>query len=80
MREKINDVATPLVVLSGIVPDLHVKVHDTSGACITIQPRGGKLVVYDNPVRVLTNSPEFPWHLNNLNNYLNLTAEYPASK
>jgi choloylglycine hydrolase len=28
----------------------------------------------------VSNSPEFPWHLTNLNNYLDLTSAYPASK
>ena len=82
VKENIGKIALLPVVLDliGIVPDLHIKAQDSTGACITIEPRGGKLVVYDNPVRALTNSPEFPWHLNNLSNYLNLTADYPSSK
>jgi choloylglycine hydrolase len=82
VKEKIGQVAMLPVVLDviGIVPDLHIKVQDPTGACIVIEPRGGELKVYDNPVRVLTNSPEFPWHLTNLNNYLNITAGYPAGK
>jgi penicillin V acylase-like amidase (Ntn superfamily) len=28
-----------------------------------------KVNVYDNPVYALTNTPAFPWHLENLNNY-----------
>lgn len=31
--------------------------------------------VYDNPVKVLTNNPPFPFHLYNLQNYLNLSAK-----
>jgi choloylglycine hydrolase len=62
------------------VPDLHIKVQDPTGACITIEPRGGTLAVHDNPVRVLTNAPEFPWMLTNLNNYLNMSAAYPANQ
>lgn len=82
VKEKINQVAMLPVVLDviGIVPDLHVKVQDPTGACITIEPRGGKLVAYENPVRVLTNAPEFPWHLTNLNTYLTVTANYPGGK
>lgn len=82
VKQKIGEVALLPVVLDiiGIVPDLHIKVQDASGACITIEPRDGKLLVHDNPVRVLTNSPEFPWHLTNLNNYLNISAGYPAGK
>ncbi len=82
VKQKIGEVALLPVVLDiiGIVPDLHIKVQDPTGACITIEPRDGKLLVHDNPVRVLTNSPEFPWQLTNLNNYLNITAVFPAAK
>ena len=82
VKENIGKIALLPVVLDliGIVPDLHIKVQDPTGACITIEPRGGELVVHDNPVRVLTNSPEFPWMLTNLNNYLNMSAAYPANQ
>ncbi len=30
---------------------------------------GGRQRVYDNPVKVMTNAPGFPWHLTNLGNY-----------
>jgi choloylglycine hydrolase len=82
VKAKIGEIAMLPVVLDiiGIVPDLHVKVQDSSGACIVLEPRGGQLVVHDNPVRVLTNAPDFGWMLTNLNNSLNLTADYPAGK
>lgn len=82
VKAKIGEVVMLPVVMDiiGMVPDLHVKVQDSSGACIVIEPRGGELVVHDNPVRVLTNSPDFPWMLTNLNNSLNLSANYPASQ
>ena len=34
-----------------------------------IEFANGKKNVYDNPVGVMTNGPEFPWHLTNLSNY-----------
>jgi len=82
VKDKIGAIAMLPVVLDiiGIVPDLHVKVQDPSGACIVLEPRGGQLVVHENPVRVLTNSPDFGWMLTNLNNHLNLSAGYPAAK
>ena len=82
VRANIDKIALLPVVLDliGIVPDMHIKVQDPSGECIVIEPRGGKLEVYENPVRVLTNAPEFPWMLTNLNNYLNMSAAYPADK
>ena len=82
VKERIGEVVMLPVVLDliGIVPDLHIKVQDPTGACITIEPRGGELKVYDNPVRVLTNAPEFPWHLTNLNSYLNISAGLPEGR
>ena len=35
--------------------------------------------VYESKVGVLTNSPEYPWHLVNLRNYVNLRPEPAAS-
>jgi choloylglycine hydrolase len=77
---KIALLPVPLALIGGIVPDLHIKVQDPSGECIVIEPRGGELVVHENPVRVLTNAPEFPWMLTNLNNYLDMSASYPANQ
>lgn len=54
-------------------PPFHYAVFDKSGNGIVIEPIDGKLVVYDNPLGVLTNSPTFEWHMTNLRNYINLT-------
>lgn len=54
-------------------PPFHYVVYDASGKSIVIEPVGGVLKVYDNPVGVMTNSPTFDWHLVNLNNYVNLS-------
>lgn len=51
----------------------HYIVYEKSGASIVIEPIDGKLVVYDNPLGVFTNSPTFDWHMTNLNNYINLS-------
>lgn len=54
-------------------PPFHYIVYDKSGACLVIEPIGGKLVTYDNPIGTFTNSPTFDWHMTNLRNYINLT-------
>lgn len=51
----------------------HFIVYDKTGASIVIEYTDKKLCVYDNPTGVLTNAPELPWHLTNLNNYTFLT-------
>lgn len=55
----------------------HYIVYDKSGKSLVIEPVNGKLLTYDNPLGVFTNSPEFPWHLTNLRNYINLTPNNP---
>jgi len=56
----------------GLVPPFHYVVYDKSGKSVVIEPIDGKLVIYDNPLGVITNSPTFDWHMTNLNNYVNL--------
>jgi choloylglycine hydrolase len=58
----------------GFSPPFHYVVHDPDGKCIVIEFINGKMVVYDNPLGVMTNSPTFDWHITNLRNYINLTA------
>lgn len=53
---------------------LHYTVHDATGASIVLEYVGGKLNIYDNPIGVLTNSPDFPWMLTFLSNTVNLSA------
>jgi choloylglycine hydrolase len=55
------------------VPPVHFAIHDASGKSLVVEYVSGKLNLYDNPIGVITNSPEFSWHLTNLRNYLNLS-------
>ncbi|MGL4655885.1 MAG: choloylglycine hydrolase [Sarcina sp.] len=56
-------------------PTLHWILTDKTGKSIVIETtkRDG-LRVFDNNVGVLTNSPTFDWHLTNLKQYINMTA------
>ena len=36
--------------------------------------------LYHNPYQVLTNNPPFPYHLENMNHYLNLTAQEASNR
>lgn len=60
---------TALAPLHGAVTPFHFVIHDRSGKSIVVEYSNDKQNVYDNPVGVMTNGPEFPWHLTNLNNY-----------
>lgn len=56
------------------IPPAHLTLHDATGASIVIEPIGGKLVITDNPLGVMTNSPTFDWHMTNIRNYVNLSS------
>jgi choloylglycine hydrolase len=71
-----GDVAVAPTLLPGwppVVQPFHWIVYDKSGKSIVIEPLKGKLVVSDNPLGVLTNSPSFDWHMTNLRNYITLS-------
>jgi choloylglycine hydrolase len=60
---------------------LHAMIVDPSGGAIVIEFKGGKAVVFDNPVGVIANNPDFGWHLTNLRNYGQLSnTPFPAAK
>lgn len=68
-------VITPTVTRSwGAQPaPFHYIVYDKTGDCVVIEPVGGKLLLHDNKLGVLTNSPTFDWHMTNLRNYIHLS-------
>lgn len=63
-----------------VVLDFHYVVHDALGGCVVFEYVNGDLKTYDNPVGALTNAPTFDWHLTNLANYVNLSANNAVPK
>ena len=60
---------------------LHWIVTEPSGKSIVIEFVKKKMVIYDAPLGVITNSPPYDWHITNLRNYVNLSAlSLPAKK
>ena len=58
---------------------LHWIVADKTGASITVESTTAGLNVYDNPVGVLTNNPQFPDQLVNLSNYQSVSPADPQN-
>ena len=58
---------------------LHWIISDSERS-ITVESVRDGMKIYENPVGVLTNNPEFPWHMTNLSNYINLTANEPENR
>jgi choloylglycine hydrolase len=70
-----GEVAISLVLTPGFPPQVqpfHFVVYDNSGKSLVIEPLDGKLVLYDNPLGTMANSPTFDWHMTNLRNYVAL--------
>jgi choloylglycine hydrolase len=63
----------------GMAPPVHFRIVDRTGAAAVVEPIGGTLKIYDDPLGVLTNSPTFDWHLTNLGNYVGLTPMIKSS-
>ncbi|OLS02754.1 linear amide C-N hydrolase [Tissierella creatinophila] len=55
-----------------ISPDFHFMFADSTKRCIIIEPKKRKLVYYENPYNVMTNSPCFKSHVKRLNKLLDL--------
>ncbi len=53
-------------------PDFHYMFADSTKRCVVIEPRKGKLIYYENPYDVMTNSPSFESHIRRLNKFLDL--------
>ncbi|MEA3232903.1 MAG: choloylglycine hydrolase family protein [Thermodesulfobacteriota bacterium] len=70
-----GEVAISPVLTPGFPPEVqpfHFVVYDKSGKSLVIEPIDGKLVLYDNPLGTMANSPTFDWHMTNLRNYVAL--------
>ncbi|MCI0922566.1 linear amide C-N hydrolase [Sphingobacterium rhinopitheci] len=62
-----------LAMLGGLKTPFHFAVYDKTGGSVVVEVKNGALIIYDNPLGVMTNGPEFPWHIENLNNYSHMT-------
>lgn len=63
---------TRLAMVGDLPFPFHIVVHDKAGKGVVIEWQNGTQTVHDNPVDVMTNGPEFQWHLTNLSNWTHL--------
>ena len=78
VRARLRDVRVVTVEdprFGGAPLPFHWKIADETGACIVVEiVNGGEIKVYDALRGVISNSPEYDWHLTNLRNYLGLSG------
>lgn len=74
MREDLERLKITNVSFAKGVPasPLHWMVSDDK-ECIVVEQMKDGLKVWDNPIGVLTNNPPFSFHLENMNNYMDLS-------
>lgn len=75
-----NTNITNLSFKKGLEPTpLHWIVADKNRA-ITVEQTKDGMKIFENPVGVLTNSPEFDMHILNLSSYMNVSSKEPENK
>lgn len=61
------------------IAPLHFMLSDKTES-IVIEPTAEGLKIYDNPYDVMTNNPPFPYHMWNMQNYLNLSRDFGENR
>ncbi len=75
VKEIINDINITNIPFNNFpLADLHWMISDDNDCIVVEQVKEG-LKVYDNKIGVLTNNPQFSYHLTNINNYINLSPK-----
>lgn len=73
-----------VIIFSYVVPALgaappgHIIVYDASGKSLVIEfDEKGAMQLYDNPLGILTNAPDFPWHIKHLRQFIGMNDQNP---
>lgn len=64
----------------GMAPPAHCIIYDASGKSVVMEFGDGKVEFYDNPLGILTNAPDFPWHINHLRQFIGMSDENPKPR
>jgi len=60
---------------------LHFIFSDATGATYVLEPQGNGLILQEDKIGVMTNTPDYNWHKTNLSNYLGAsTTNFGAKK
>ena len=70
VKAAINDVR--IINVDPTASTVHWRITEPNGRQVVLEIVDGKPNFYENEIGVLTNSPGFPWHMTNLNTYVNL--------
>lgn len=76
VKEALRQIDVVSIAVGGDSSTVHWRIGEPNGRQVVLEFIDGKALFYENPVGVITNGPEFSWHLTNLSNYINL---YPGA-
>lgn len=72
----ITVVGVPVNGWGPVAPPLHFQIIDAQGRHVAVEPtQAGSLQITENPTGAFTNSPDLPFHLLNLTQYMNISPE-----
>lgn len=63
-----------------LAPPGHCIIYDASGKSVVLELDGGQVKLYDNPLGILTNAPNFPWHIAHLRQFIGMNPENPKPR
>jgi choloylglycine hydrolase len=73
---EITVVDSPVNGWGPVAPPLHYQIIDAQGRHVAVEPtQPGSLQITENPTSAFTNSPDLPFHLLNLTQYMNVSPE-----
>lgn len=64
----------------GMAPPLHLSLTDANGKMIVIEFTNGVTTIHDAPLGVVTNGPNYDWHMENILNYVDLNTSLSKRK
>lgn len=74
IKRAIEKKEVDIISIDSRIGTVHWRFAEPGGRVVVLECTEGKAKFYENPLGVLTNSPNFPWHLTNLANYINLRS------
>ena len=74
IKSAIEKKEVDIISIDSRIGTVHWRFAEPGGRVVVLEFTEGKAKFYKNPLGVLTNSPNFPWHLTNLANYINLRS------
>jgi len=73
---EITVVDSPVNGWGPVAPPLHYQIIDDQGRHVAVEPtQAGSLLITENPTSAFTNSPDLPFHLLHLAQYMNVSPE-----